>query len=442
MKNLLDHLFKQDRLIIIKQFLNNQFNFLDRNLQFIGEKISNILLIQGAKIIHFLNDQRLYFNYFIAFLTLILIAYFMCRLLLYVLRISGLIGVKNILDSENNDVTLSKLDKFLDLLKDDFRDFKKQVEELAQRESQERKAIQIEMAKLYTISNNMSQETINLTRALRGDFKLQGQWGELVLENVLNSCGLRKGHEYEVQVSFQDRDNPNYSSRPDVIVHLPGGRHVIIDSKVSLSSYYDHVSGNGVENADKTNIKRHLNALYKHISDLSKKHYEKLYQNSLDYVLMFVPLESAFVEAIKYDHEFLDKSIAQKIIVVSPSTLLATLKTIESTWKYYKITENASLVYSKAAVMTDKMLVCLAELDKLGKEINKIQISYENVIKNISIGKGSLLYELRMLESMGVSKLKGMPKRFSALNFDQDEIATDDPAILKREEKRKGFFFL
>lgn len=290
-------------------------------------------------------------------------------------------------------------------------EFKKKIDDVYIKEAKERASLQTEVNKLFELNQAMSKETQNLTKALKGDKKLQGNWGEVVLERVLESSGLRKGHEYDTQLSLKGDDNQHL--RPDVIVHLPDGKDVIIDAKVSLVSYEAYVRTE--DDAQKSlYLKKHIDAIRQHISTLSEKSYEVLTGiHSLDFILMFMPIESAFVVAFQHDDSLFQSAFSQRIIIVTPTTLLATLGTIRNTWKYEKLNRNASEISERAAKMLDKFRGFTEDIEDLGRHIDKTQKSYDQALNKLTKGRGNLIHQSNQLKTLGVTMKKDFPQYIS-----------------------------
>ena len=289
--------------------------------------------------------------------------------------------------------------------------FRKKIDDVYIKEAKERVSLQNEISKLFELNQTMSKEAQNLTRALKGDKKIQGNWGEVVLERVLESSGLRKGHEYNTQLSLKNQDNQHF--RPDVIVHLPDGKDVVIDSKVSLVSYEAYVCTE--DDAQKSlYLKKHIEAIRQHISILSEKNYEALTGiNSLDFILMFMPIESAFVIAFQHDDSLFQSAFNQRIIIVTPTTLLATLGTIRNTWKYEKLNKNTSEISTRATKMLDKFRGLVKDIEDLGRHIDKSQKSYNQVFNKLTKGQGNLIHQSNQLKSLGVTMKKDFPQYIS-----------------------------
>ncbi|MDT4289511.1 DNA recombination protein RmuC [Methylomonas sp. MO1] len=293
-------------------------------------------------------------------------------------------------------------------LKQQLGEFKSRVESVYDNETKDRISLREEIVSLRRDTAKMNQEALNLTRALKGDHKTQGNWGEMILEKVLEQSGLRKGIEYETQGAFRDEDNRLF--KPDVIVRLPENKDVIIDSKVSLLAYERYCSAED----DKQRIealKQHTEAVRNHIKGLSNKDYSSLKGlRSLDFVLLFMPIEAAFMAAFQADEKLFNDAFEHKIVVVTPTTLLATLRTVQNIWRYEQQNENARLIADKAGSLYDKIRGFVEDIEKLGNQLNTVQKTYDGIVNKLSSGGGNLLRQASALEELGVKVKKKLPK--------------------------------
>ncbi len=298
---------------------------------------------------------------------------------------------------------IKNIDLLIRPLQEEIKNFYYKIEE----ESKERFSLTKEIERLKDLNYKLSKEAENLTKALKGESQIQGAWGEMVLEKILEASGLREGMEYEKQVSV-NKNNKRF--RPDIIVKLPKNRIVIIDSKVSLKAYEIYFNAQDEKEKQKA-LKEHMSSIYFHLKELSQKRYETLFENTLDFVLMFIPIEGAFLTAVWEDKELLTKAQKENIIIVSPSTLLATLKTIENLWRMEYRNQNAKEIAQKAGDLYDKFVNFLQSLQSIGNSLKKANLSYEEALKRLSEGKGSLLKRAIELKNMpGVSSKKEIPK--------------------------------
>lgn len=304
--------------------------------------------------------------------------------------------------SDQNKVSLENL---LNPLREQIKDFDRKISDTYEKESKERVSILNQIEHLKNLNNKISQDAINLTNALKGETKTQGAWGEVVLEKILEMSGLVKGREYETQVShFRAWDDKML--RPDVIVNLPEGKQVVIDSKVSLKAYEEYSSLDNKEEK-KTALTNHINSINNHIKNLGSKSYEDLKGvNSLNYVLMFIPIESAFMVAIENDKEIFKNAFSKNIILVCPSTLLATLRTVQSIWQYEYQNRNAQDIADRAGKLFDRFVDFVNHLEKVGKSLEQATKSYEDSIKALSTGKGNLIKQVSQLEELGIKNRK------------------------------------
>jgi len=305
----------------------------------------------------------------------------------------------------------TSLDHIVTPLREQLGEFKQRIETVYDNENKDRITLREEIISLRRDTAKMNQEALNLTRALKGDKKTQGNWGEMILEKVLERSGLRKGIEYDTQGAFRDDDNRLF--KPDVIVHLPENKDVIIDSKVSLLAYERYCSAD--DDQDRmVAIRQHTTAVREHIKSLSDKDYSSLHGiKSLDFVLMFMPIEAAFVAAFQADEQLFSDAFEHKIIVVTPTTLLATLRTIENIWRYERQNENARAIAEKAGIVYDKIRGFVEELDKLGKQLSTVHSTYDGVMNKLTQGNGNLIRQASSFVDLGVKVKKTFPKNIS-----------------------------
>ncbi len=308
---------------------------------------------------------------------------------------------------EFNAVHKEHFEMLLKPFREQITNFSIQSKEQFNMESKDRHLLKDELLRLKQMNEQLSQDAVNLTNALKGENKTQGNWGEIVLERILEESGLRKGVEYETQSSLRSQDNKSY--RPDVIIHMPQHRDIIIDSKVSLVAYERFISQDD-ENLKSLALKEHLASISAHIKGLSHKQYEKLDGvNTLDYVLMFMPVEGAFMLALQEDGEFFKKAYESNILVVSPSTLLVTLKTIEHIWRTQRQEEHAQKIASEAEAMYEKLVLFVEEMQNIGTHIQRTQLSYDNAMKRLSSGRGNLIKRAQNMKELGLKPKKSLP---------------------------------
>ncbi|WP_297482511.1 DNA recombination protein RmuC [Sulfurimonas sp.] len=296
----------------------------------------------------------------------------------------------------------------LELLLTPFREqvanFSKQSRQQFEVDIKERFLLKDELLRLQKMNEQLSQEALNLTKALKSENKMQGNWGELVLENILEQSGLRKGVEYELQATLKSDENRTY--RPDVIIHMPQNRDIIIDSKVSLVAYERFVNAED-EAAKKRALREHIVSISAHIKELSNKEYEKLQGvNTLDFVLLFMPIEGAFLLALEEDGEFFKRAYESQILVVSPSTLLVTLRTIEHIWRTQRQEEHAQKIAKEAEAMYDKLVLFVEEMQNIEAHLNKAHDAYDKAMNRLSNGKGNVIKRAQNMKELGLKPKK------------------------------------
>lgn len=297
-----------------------------------------------------------------------------------------------------------EINTLLSPFKEQFTEFKRKVEEIHEIESRDRVSLASQVTQLSSLNQKISEDTVNLTRALKGDVKFQGNWGEMVLENLLESSGLREGIEYKIQPSFRDSDN--HLLRPDVVINLPDQKTVIIDSKVSLKSYAQYVSA--IDSEEQLGaLKNHVSSIKNHIKGLSEKDYSSIDElHSLDFVLLFVPIEQALMLAINNDDNLIFDAFQKKIILVSATTLLATVRTIENFWRYDRQQSNAEEIASRAGDMLDKFSLFVEELENIGVQLDKAKSSYNLAHNRLFSGNGNLITRAKGIQELGIKSKK------------------------------------
>jgi len=299
-----------------------------------------------------------------------------------------------------------QLGHLLGPLRQQLGEFRQRVEDSYDKESKDRRALHEQIVQLKSLNQQMSQDTVNLTQALKGENKTQGNWGEVVLARVLEQSGLREGSEFEVQVSLQ-QDGRRY--QPDVIVRLPDGKDVIVDSKVSLTAYEKYCSSDD-ELMRAGYLKSHIGSVRSHIRGLSDKAYEKLEGiRSLDFVLLFVPVEGAFLLALEQDQQLFSDAFARNIILVSPSTLLVTLRTIHNIWRYEHQSRNAEEIARRGGDLHDKFVGFIESLDEVGRHLDRAQSAFDTSRNRLHQGRGNLVSQAVMLSKLGAAGKKQLP---------------------------------
>ena len=306
--------------------------------------------------------------------------------------------------TEQNQQNLKNI---LNPLQEKITDFEKKVENTHKESIDYHAALRQQILGLKEMNLQMSKETLNLTKALKGDSKIQGNWGELVLERVLEKSGLEKGREYEIQKSFTTEEGNRV--QPDVIINLPDGKKMIVDSKVSLTAYEKYINEEDDEQKNSF-LKEHVNSLKRHVEQLGSKNYQHLYQmESPDFVLLFIPIEPAFAIALNEDTQLYNKAFEKNIVIVTPSTLLATLRTIDSMWTNQKQQENAYEIARQAGALYDKFDGFVTDLVKIGKKMDEAKTEYEGAMNKLVDGKGNLITSVQKLKIMGAKAKKSLP---------------------------------
>ncbi len=304
-----------------------------------------------------------------------------------------------------------QLDILLKPLQTKLMEFKEQVSNSYEKESRERFALKNEIERLANLNLKMSDEARSLTNALKGDSKIQGNWGELVLESILESSGLRKGEEYLVQDSHTQADGGRL--QPDVIIKLPEGRHLVIDSKVSITAYARHTEATSTADADKE-LLAHIQSIRQHIQSLSGKNYAGIADiASVDFVLMFIPIEPAFLGALKAAPNLYQEALSKNIVLVCPSTLMATLRTVAHLWRQDQQNKNAMEIARQCANLYDKFVGFVEDLEQIGKRLDQAQSSYYDAFSKLKSGKGNLIKAAEKVKELGIKPNKVIPSNLS-----------------------------
>ena len=301
----------------------------------------------------------------------------------------------------------ANLDTILTPFKEKITAFEKQVNEAYASEGKERHSLIKEVQRLQELNQKLGEDAENLTKALKGDSKTQGTWGEIILERILEESGLRKGIEYDSQGGFRDAEGKLL--KPDVIVHLPEQKDIVIDSKVSLVAYEKYVRAEDDGERDKA-VRDHLVSINAHLKGLESKKYDELPGvKSLDFVLMFIPVESAFMLAIEKDNEIFRKAFDKSIMIVSPSTLLVTLRTIQNIWRYEHQNKNALEIADRAGALYDKFVGFVNDLERVGDQIENTRKTYDAAHNKLVSGRGNLVGRAQSLIELGVKSRKQLP---------------------------------
>lgn len=309
------------------------------------------------------------------------------------------------------DLNKNSMSELLNPLKDKILTFEKKVEEAYDKELRDKISLREEVKKLYELNNRISAEANNLTRALKGDTRKQGDWGEVILETVLERSGLTKDREYRKQVISTNAGGETI--KPDYLVMLPDKRHIIIDSKVSLVAYENFVNSEE-ENARPKFLKAHLDSMKNHVKILSEKNYfSSLEFNTPDFVLMFVPIESSFSVALQADQELFNYAWERRIVIVSPTTLLATMRTVASMWKMDKQSQHAFQIAEESGKLYDKFKLFMDDMVKVGNQLNSTRSTYEEAMKKLVTGRGNLVNQAEKLREMGARNTRRIDEKIT-----------------------------
>lgn len=309
------------------------------------------------------------------------------------------------------------LGSLLTPLKDQLGEFKRKVEDVYDKEAKDRRSLYEQITHLKELNHQMSVDAVNLTNALKGESKTQGNWGEVILERVLEQSGLRKGYEYETQVSLNE-EGQRYM--PDVIIRLPDDKDVIVDAKVSLTAYEQYCSSEETAVQDQALIE-HLQSIRNHIRGLSDKAYQNLEGvRSLDFVLMFIPVEGAFLLALQQDKDLFSSAYERNIILVSPSTLLVTLRTINNIWRYERQNRFAQEIAHRGGELHDKFVGFVESLDDVGRHLGRTQTAFDTAHKRLSSGRGNLVNQAASLHKLGVKNKKELDKTLAQSASESD----------------------
>ncbi len=309
------------------------------------------------------------------------------------------------------------LDTLLKPLQEKLSDFRKQVDETYQSEARERFALKQEVEKLAGLNLRMTDETRALTNALKGESKTQGDWGELVLETILENSGLRKGEEYLVQDTQTISDGSRL--QPDVVIRLPESKHLVIDSKVSITAYTRYMQSDD-EQVKVSELNSHVLSIKQHIQGLSAKNYQDLYGvGSIDFVLMFIPIEPAFLAAMRHAPEIYQDALKKNIVIVCPSTLLATVRTVAHLWRQEQQNRNAQEIARQCASLYDKFVGFVEDLDKVGQRLEQAQSSYTDAVGKLKTGRGNLIRTAENVKKLGVKPNKSLPSKLTDVADDE-----------------------
>jgi len=308
-----------------------------------------------------------------------------------------------------NQTSKEGLSGLLNPFKEQLEGLRKKVDDVYVSESKDRAALKAQIGELHNLNKQITEEAASLARALRGEKKTQGNWGELVLETVLEKSGLREGEEFVREKSITNEDGERL--RPDVIINLPEDKHIVVDAKVSLNAYTDYV--NAENDADRVKyLKSHIDAVRIHIKSLAEKSYAKLPGiNSPDFVFLFMPIEPAFMVAFQHDDKLFNDAFEQRIVVVTPTTLLASLRTVSSLWSIERQNKSAKQLADQAAKIHDKLVGFVESMEKVGTQLNTVQGTYDKAWSQLKEGRGNLISQAHKFKDLGVRMKKDMPKQ-------------------------------
>ncbi len=316
-----------------------------------------------------------------------------------------------ILDEKSKKFTeqnKTNLDQILKPLGEKIKEFEKKVDDVYDKEAQQRFSLKVEVKRLAELNQQVSREAHNLTQALKGQSKTQGNWGEMILENILERSGLVKDREYFIQKSYTDKDGKRL--QPDVVVSYPGEKNVVIDSKVSLTAYEKFTSAEDKDEQE-TALKEHLLSVRKHIDELNSKNYQHIFElNSLDFVMMFMPVEPAFLLAIQHDPGLWNYAYDKGILLISPTNLIASLKMVASMWLQEYQSRNVMEIADQSGKLYDKFVSLVEDLVDVGRKLKSTQTSYESSMKKLTEGHGNLVSKVENIKKLGAKASKVLPK--------------------------------
>jgi len=325
-----------------------------------------------------------------------------------------------ILEGSSKDIVnqnSQELEKVIAPFKTKVGDLEKKIADCYDKELRDKISLKEEMKKLTELNFKLSQDAENLTSALKGSNKMQGNWGEMILESILEKSGLQKGIEYDVQEASENSDGDRI--HPDVVVYLPEGKHVIIDAKISLKAYEEFANSDDEEKKEKY-LKSHIKSIKTHISELSDKNYQtSIKHNTLDFILMFVPIEPSYLLAIQNDADLFWNAWEKKILIVSPTTLHSTLKIIVALWRQEKQGKNAKEIARLSGALYDKFVNFLEDMQKIGRSLRTADKSYTDAMQKLSTGRGNLVSRLENIKSLGAKASKKLPETL----IEEDEVA-------------------
>ena len=324
---------------------------------------------------------------------------------------------------EENEASLGSL---LNPLKERLGDFQNRVEALQKDGVEGRAELRQQIGDLKELNQQLSSDASNLARALKGSSKTQGDWGEFVLEQMLENSGLRRDHEYRVQTSMAGAENSR--ARPDVILNLPGGRHLVIDAKVSLVDYSAYCDCHAEEEGTRAaSLGRHVGSVRAHIKELSARNYQSLYElQSMDFVVMFVPIEPAFMLAIARDGALWQEAWDKNVLLVSPSTLLFVIRTVAHLWRQEQQRSNVQEIVKRGGELYDKLAAFAKDLSEVGAKLGDAQKAYDGAYSKLARGKGNAIRQVEMLRALGVKPSKQLPKEMVDAAGDSEALAMSE----------------
>nr|WP_243454207.1 DNA recombination protein RmuC [Oceanisphaera pacifica] len=322
------------------------------------------------------------------------------------------------------ELNQNSLDGLLSPLREQLEGFRRNMQETYSDESRQRHSLKFEIERLAELHQQMSADTVALTRALKGDSKQQGNWGEVVLARVLSESGLREGHEYSTQMSLNNAQGKRY--QPDVIVHLPQNKDIIIDAKVSLTAYERYYNGDDAPAREQA-LRDHVASVRGHIRELGRKDYQQLKGvRTLDYVLMFVAVEPAFLVAVEAEPALIKYALDHNILLVSPTNLLVALRTIENLWRVERQNQNARKIAESAGKIYEKLRLFTEDMEAVGQSLNKAESHYQGAMKKLSSGRGNLIRQAEAFRELGVEVTKPLPEHLQERAAAKERLAAED----------------
>jgi DNA recombination protein RmuC len=312
----------------------------------------------------------------------------------------------------------ANIEQLLNPLKQNLKEFKKQVEETYDKESKQRFSLEGKIKDLVDLNQQISKDATNLTKALKGQAKTQGDWGEMILENILEYSGLAKNREYFIQESFIDGDGKR--KQPDVIIKYPDNRYIIVDSKVSLTAYERFANCEDIE-AQKLYLAEHIKSLKNHIDNLSSKEYDK-FDKTLDFVMLFVPIEPAFMTALHFDHELWSYAYKKRVLLISPTNLIAALKMVSDIWKREQQNNNALEIAKRGEMLYEKFVGFVGDMEDIDKHLGRVSDKYNDAMNKLSKGAGNLIRQAEMLKKLGINSKKKLPEKYLIEEIDDESV--------------------